>query len=88
MKAGGSMKGLADRFGGGHHELFIRIPEKRDPELLQSLLVSAEPSPDQIDCVIEALDDELHQNMTPDHGPTSDGMEIGAALQSFLDNVL
>ena len=64
--------------------LFVEVVGAADPELLGSLRSHAEPTPDEIEAVLDVLSNEFCCNLQPDDEPTERGCQVDDLIHAFV----
>jgi hypothetical protein len=64
--------------------IFRDVLDEHDPELLESVLASANPTLDERERVEDILSDEFSRHLRPDYEPTERGKQIDDLLGKFL----
>ena len=64
--------------------IFREVLDQHDPELLQSVLRTANPTLDERERVMDILSDEFARHLRPDYEPTERGKQIDDLLGRFL----
>jgi hypothetical protein len=87
LTRGLARRAVNDRLPGIPRDLmpiFHEVLGEHDPDLLQSVLSSANPTLDERERVMDILADEFVRHLRPDYEPTERGKQIDDLLGKFL----